>query len=255
MTPQQFDCITRICRSMRTYADSLMIHAEWLCESQMALRRDRGYGEDPVETPVVYNLSLDEIAITDKPLFILAADNPGIQEQKAHQRRYLVGQSGKLADSWFRVHLNADFREATLIINKTPIHTPKTAELRLLPRYAGPHAAALKALIEESQRVMARYACSMLECLEIPLWISGLGELGPRGIFRPYAEELMKWAEHAPKPLRDRIWLFRHFSMNQFAIEYRQYSQTHIAAEESPAAVLANLEAIGCANRRRILGF
>jgi hypothetical protein len=109
MTEAQYACLCRIRQSMREYADSLAARAPWLGEAQTALRRDRGYGDEPVETPVVYNRSLDEISIENDPWFILAADNPGIQEQKAHQRRYLVGQSGKLAVSWFRDHLHADY--------------------------------------------------------------------------------------------------------------------------------------------------
>lgn len=265
MTEAQYACVCRILQSMREYADSLAARAPWLGEAQTALRRDRGYGQEPVETPVVYNRSLDEVSMESEPWFILAADNPGIQEQKAHQRRYLVGQSGKLAVFWFSSNLHADFRRATLIINKTPIHTPKTAELRLLARYAGAHAREAAQLIEESQRAMARYACQLLEGLGIPLWISGLGELGPRGIFRPYAEELTAWARHAPEELREKIWLLRHFSMNQFAIEYRQRCEEEAGLagradppqnhEEPVEAVLSRIEAIGRANRRRILGF
>ena len=43
-----------------------------------------------------------------------------------------VGQAGKLAARFFREELGLEFRREVLVVNKTPLHTPKTAELRKL---------------------------------------------------------------------------------------------------------------------------
>ena len=104
----------------------------YLLEAEERLREKQGYGDYRVETPVVYNRALDDIEIDDEIKIILVADNPGKKEQLAANNRYLVGQSGKLAEGWFKRELGIDFRREVLILNKTPVHTPKTAELALL---------------------------------------------------------------------------------------------------------------------------
>ena len=109
---------------------------------QQKLVNERSGGEGAayrVETPVVYNHALDDIAPGDEIGLILVADNPGRREQAAENRRYLVGPSGKIAEKFFRENpaLGIDFRKNAIILNKTPIHTPRTAELRELCRLLG----------------------------------------------------------------------------------------------------------------------
>lgn len=255
MTQPQFIRFSKIRTQMRDYTDSLLHENAWILEVQRELYRLKDYPEDELETPIVYNLALEEVTQEDGPCFIIVADNPGLQEQKAKNHRYLVGQAGKLAVSWFRSHLDMDFRATTIIINKTPIHTPKTAELRLLLKIAGEHRDALAKLLSESQKVMARFACEFAECLQCPLWISGLGELGQRGIFSPWAEELRARREERPESTSGRILLFRHFSMNQFAIEYTRALDERGLREKSlsPVEVLSLLNEIGTRNSIRIL--
>jgi len=263
---------------MKRYIESMLDKSAWLLDIQRALYRERGYREEDLESPVVYNLALDDVNPGSDPRFIVVADNPGLQEQKLKNHRYLVGQSGKLAVSWFRNHLDMDFRTATIIINKTPIHTPKTAELRILAKLAGERRDELAALLEESQRVMARFAIELAECMGCPLWVSGIGELRSRGIFQVWAEELRSLAARSKPGTRANILLFRHFSMNQFAIEFaaaergevaergeaserdeaaREFGRAKVEPEvEADAnAALALLKRIGERNRRRILGF
>ena len=222
---------------------------------QEQLRAKMGYDDYSVETPIVYNEALDEITAKDRIRFILVADNPGKSEQLAANRRYLVGQSGKLAASWFARELGVDFRREVLILNKTPVHTPKTAELRRLLALAGPRRAALSGLLEESQRAMANLAWRLYlafgagksEASAI-LWISGRGELRRGGIFEVYREGLARLAAASPRSARRRFWAFNHFSMNQFAIELKRKA-------ESAAGIWQNLERIGSENRDRILDF
>lgn len=230
--------------------------APWLAETQEALRLELGYDDYRIETPAVYNLDLDTVGPGDDPPFILVADNPGKNEQKTANRRYLVGQSGRLAAGWFARELGLDFRAATLIVNKTPVHTPKTNELRRLAILAGRRRAALEVLLEESQREMARIAFAMHGALGNTLWVSGYGELGSRGLFSAWAEEIVAlYGRGAPKGLADRVWVFRHFSMNQFSIEYNAAMREDGGVGADPRAAMERLGRIGRANRVRILGF
>jgi len=243
--------------------------APWLGELQDRLRIACGYDDYRVETPVVFNGELDLTDRNAEPRFILVADNPGKKEQLSVNRRYLVGQSGKLATGWFSRELGMDFRRQVIILNKTPIHTPKTAELRSLLAIAGERRTELSDLLEESQRKMAGFAFRLQSSLCCPIWISGYGELGARGLFRAYSDELTKLFSPAPGWQRENLWLFRHFSMNQFAIEMKKKTPMRNSAEDGQigsdqeimgcdsrsSRMLMNLRAIGSENRVRILGF
>ncbi|MDR2185961.1 MAG: hypothetical protein LBO80_09925 [Treponema sp.] len=209
-----------------------------------------------VETPVVYNHALDDVHAGDDIRLILVADNPGRREQAAENRRYLVGPSGKIAEKFFRDNpaLGIDFRRNVIILNKTPIHTPRTAELRELLR-AGGDRGAIAAAIIESQRVMARLIREFHRALSpdtAPVWITGYSEMKDGGIFEAFTKTLREL--YAPgtggteNQAGRRLFLFRHFSMNQFTIDLRQKA----APGESTAETLAR---IGTAYRERFLGW
>lgn len=87
----------------------------------------------PLETPIVYNTALDAITEDDDIRLIVIGDNPGKSEQLATNRKYLVGQAGKIAEGFFRRNpeLGIDFRKNAIILNKTPLHTAKTRELAM----------------------------------------------------------------------------------------------------------------------------
>jgi hypothetical protein len=200
-----------------------------------------------VETPVVYNEALDEVEAGDDIRLILVADNPGRREQAAENRRYLVGPSGKLAEKFFRENpgLGIDFRKNVLILNKTPIHTPRTAELGDLCRLGGP---ALREAAAASQRDMVRLLTEFHQALApVPVWIIGYSEMKVRGIFEAYTEALRAWYQGRPRR-RTELFFYRHFSMNQFTIDLRQRAQ----AGEAPGQTL---ERVGRAYRERILGW
>lgn len=248
MTKEQFIEFCRIRDEFKTYVDELSARATpWLLPLQEQLRRLQGYSDYSVETPIVYNRALNDVKAGDHIRFIIVADNPGKNEQLGKNQRYLVGQSGKLARSWFKAELGLDFENQAVIINKTPIHTPKTAELRLLRKLAGQRLTELDALLVESQRRMADFAFRLHLCFDCHVWISGYGELSGRGLFTPWAEALSGYYENTPSSIRQKVLVFRHFSMNQFAIEYK--------SNQTGLTVMEKLEAIGQANRQRILGW
>jgi len=213
---------------------------------QERLRKARGYDDYEVETPVVYNRAFDDLDKKSRPRWILIADNPGKNEQKQANLRYLVGQSGRLAEGFFRRELGSDFRRDVIIINKTPIHTPKTAELALLRGLD--ESGAVSRLMEESQRWMARFARALHKALGIPVWISGRSELKPRGIFAPWFEEFSLLYRKAPSQARDEVLVFNHFSMNQFSIELRR-------KRDPSVPLLEELRRIGTENRKAVFGF
>lgn len=250
MKPAQYAAVETLRGDFAALVDELGSRLRGLGKLQERLRLELGYDDYRIETPIVYNSALDEVGAEDRIDWILVADNPGKKEQLAINKRYLVGQSGKLAEGFFRNRLGVDFRKEVLILNKTPVHTPKTAELRRLLALAdeagrgGP----FREAFVESQGRMAAMARELHGATDSVLWISGLGELGPKGLFRPYAEALEKAYRGAPRRLLDRVWLFRHFSMNQFAIEVKK-------GADPAKPLLEELERLGLANRRRVLGW
>jgi hypothetical protein len=251
MTNRQYMEFDRIRADFRDYIARLMQDNPWLEALQEELRLDLGYTDYSIETPIVYNKALDDIEADAQPSYIIIGDNPGKNEQKAFQRRYLVGQSGKLAHSWFEKELKTDFRSSCVILNKTPIHTAKTAEIAMLGKIARRHSIErrdqLQALLDESQRTMATFAFRLHHCLGCILWVSGYGELRNGRLFTAWAEEIRNLYRNAAAEMQNRIWVFRHFSMNQFSIEYSRC--------QIPGNALSKLESIGTSRRKEILGF
>jgi len=203
-----------------------------------------------VETSIVYNGALDDVQPDSEIRLILVADNPGRREQAAENRRYLVGPSGKIAEKFFRDNpaLNIDFRKNVIILNKTPIHTPRTVELRELCRLGG---AALETALVESQRIMAKLLLEFHQALAqnrrgkaLPVWIIGYSEMKKGGVFEAYTNELK--ALYKGTNLKNSVFLYRHFSMNQFTIDLKQQA---VRGEPLDKA----LDRIGAAYRERFL--
>ena len=202
-----------------------------------------------VETPVVYNTALDEIKIDDDIKLIIVADNPGRREQAAENKRYLVGPSGKIAKKFFidNPSLGIDFSKNVIILNKTPIHSPRTVELRELVKMetaSGKHSIA--DAIEQSQKNMADLLFEFHSALDCPVWIIGYSEMRKGGIFDSYTEKLKSLYANN-KEMYNRLFFYRHFSMNQFTIDLKQQAKQGESVKKS-------LERIGEGYRRRIIG-
>jgi len=246
MTTQAYAALDSIREEFRALVAGWTAEHPYLPALQERLRAELGYADYRVETPIVYNRALDELAKGDKVRFVLVADNPGKNEQLARNNRYLVGQSGKLAAGWFERELGMDFRREVLILNKTPVHTPKTAELRKLLALAGADRPRLEALLATSQRAMAGLAYRAASALSAPIWISGLGELRRGGLFQAYRDALADLIAGGGRR-SPRVLAFNHFSMNQFSIEVRR--------KADPSRPLpGELERIGAENFARVFG-
>lgn len=187
--------------------------------------------------PFVYNKSLDDVRAEDDIKLIVIGDNPGKKEQLAENRRYLVGQSGIIAENFFKRNqeLGIDFRKNVIILNKTPLHTAKTKELSILAK-ANPK---LKELILESQlwcaESTAKLHCDLSENAEngkkVSLWLVGYAELKGKGIFIPYRDFLLQtYNEHSAWK---KVFVYQHFSMNRFLIDLRKNTDESVNLQEN----------------------
>ncbi|MDR2953149.1 MAG: hypothetical protein LBU82_07905 [Treponema sp.] len=203
-----------------------------------------------VETPVVYNGDLEKITASDDVKMILVADNPGRREQAAENRRYLAGPSGKIAETFFRRNpeLGIDFRKNVVILNKTPIHAPRTVELRELCRlYEKTGKRSLAAVLDESQRTMAALLAEFHAALGVQVWIIGYSEMRKGGIFEVYTE-VLKSLYADKNQMREQLFFFRHFSMNQFTVDLNRQALPGETVSKS-------LMRIGASYRKRVLGW
>jgi hypothetical protein len=230
--------------------------AEWsatlpgLADAQRRLAEATGDTGYAVETPIVYNRALDEVGPDDDIAWLVVADNPGKREQEAAMNRYLVGRSGQAAERFFARELGVDFRRRVVVVNKTPVHTPKTAQLRKLARIM-PEA---RPVLEESQRYMASLVPELQACLGASVWVMGLSELRPKGLFETWRTALNEAYRRADADALARglsapsegLYGFNHFSMGSFATDLKR---RRALGEPVVDAVLR----IGVENRTRLL--
>lgn len=201
------------------------------------------------DTPVVYNRAWDGITEEDEIRLIVVGDNPGKEEQLASKRAYLVGQSGRVAEGFFRRNpaLGVDFRRNAMITNKTPVHTAKTKHLKYLSAKGSP---AVARAIQESQLEMARLTARLHQrlCAEngTRLYMVGYAELKGKGIFIPWRDELAASYASAPEAW-EAVLAFQHFSMNRFLVDLKNYME-----EKSETDVARALDALGRRHRDEI---
>ena len=243
--------------------------------------------EYAVETGVVYNHALDEVTKDTDIKLIVIGDNPGKDEQLLCNQRYLVGQAGKIAAGFFsrNPELAIDFRKNTIILNKTPVHTAKTAHLRYLLKNG---CSEITHLIQESQLWMAQKTAQLHQVLcSVPgsggknassdeikdgagwagcqLWLVGYAELKGRGLFLDYRNQLAKsygieltgegQVDSAPQgflPQWNQVMVFQHFSMNRFTIDLAE--KLHEGKINSQLPLQEQLAVLGAFHRQEIFG-
>ena len=186
-----------------------------------------------LQTPIVYNTALDEITQNDDIKLIVIGDNPGKDEQLTKNQKYLVGQAGKLGNNFFKNHeeLGIDFRKNVIILNKTPIHSAKTNQLKKFATFGGKE---IEDLLKETQIWMAQETAKLHQKLlqgsenkDFPqLWLVGYSELKEKGIFTDYKNELKKQYQTSEeaKNAWDNVFVYQHFSMNRFSIDLKEFS-------------------------------
>lgn len=200
-----------------------------------------------VETPIVYNHSLDSIEGKNEIKLILVGDNPGKEEQRHINQRYLVGQAGRIAEGFFarNKELKIDFRKNVIILNKSVIHTPKTLGLKKLIKanFIVKDNTNIEDFLIQDEIKQAKLALKLQTIFNCPLWIIGYSELGEKGIFTYYANIIKKEIKESAI---SNLFLYQHFSMNCFIKQLKtSYDKTLSLGE--------NLKALGSNNRKRIL--
>ena len=143
-----------------------------------------------IENPIVYNTALDKITQEDDIKLIVIGDNPGKNEQLDINKKYLVGQSGKIAEGFFKKNpiLKTDFRKNVIILNKTPIHTAKTKELLFLKSQNDK----IAQLIKTSQIWFAKKTVELQIALDCKMWLVGYAEVKNKGIFEDYKKTFLE---------------------------------------------------------------
>ena len=203
--------------------------------------------EYPFETTVVYNRALDDLTPQDEIKLIVIGDNPGKDEQLAKNNRYLVGLAGKIAEGYFRKNpeLGVDFRRNVIILNKTPLHSAKTAQLKTIAKQGGEK---ITQLILESQIWMAQKTAELHKALGTELWLVGYSELKDKGIFSAYRDTLKA---SCPQEAWDKVYVFQHFSMNRFTIDLSDFIE---AEKKEKAPLESNIHELGLLHRKEIFG-
>ena len=221
MTEKQYQAFCQFREQMKSACDEWKSLADELypLQKESALKDTPPY---PLETSVVYNRDYDNITQESNIKLIVIGDNPGKEEQLSSNNRYLVGQSGRIAEGFFRRNpeLLTDFRINTVILNKTPVHTAKTSHLKYLSLHGSDR---IKKLLIESQIRMAQLAAELHQNLETAqLWLVGYAELKGKGLFLQYRDELLRCYRNNDESMKkswNRVFVFQHFSMNRFLID------------------------------------
>lgn len=251
MTQNQYKAFSDFREDFKAQVAQWNSRVQGLAECQASTAKEGGVPQYPIETPVVYNTALDSITPEDEIRLIVIGDNPGKEEQLSKNQKYLVGLAGKIGEKFFREHpeLGVDFRKNAIILNKTPVHSAKTAMLYKIAK-ANP---AFAALIQESQVWMAQATAKLHNALckeaqenglYVPgLWLIGYGELKPKGIFSSYTETLKQKSQNWGK-----VKVYQHFSMNRFTIDLRDWQEKH------PAQLQDALETLGEEHKNKIIG-
>ena len=235
MTSQQFQIITAFRNEFCSYCMTLnKAYKDVLKPLQIAARLS-DTPDYPLETPVVYNTALDEVTEESDIRLIVIGDNPGKTEQREKMKRYLTGQSGKIAEGFFtrNAEFNTDFRKNAIILNKTPIHTAKTIHLKYLSKNGGLE---IRKIISESQLFMAEKTAKLHQDLcaaartsggiAPELWLVGYAELKENGIFGEYKSCLHSSYKKMDEDWQ-RVYVFQHFSMNRFLIDLKNFMGKH----------------------------
>ena len=207
----------------------------------------------PIENSIVYNTALDEITAQDEIKLIVIGDNPGKNEQLEINRKYLVGQSGKIADNFFKKNpeLKTDFRKNVIILNKTPIHTAKTKELLFLANQNEK----IKNLLKESQIWMAKKTVELHIALDCKMWLVGYAEVKEKGIFKEYRNTLFSEYQKSQesKNAYQKFFVYQHFSMNRFLIDLNEFSKS-FPQPTSQENLETRLDELGKFRKNQIFG-
>ena len=151
---------------------------------------------------------------SNKVKFIIVGDNPGIEE--VTEKAYFVGRSGKSLSSFFNENnLTENFYRDCLILNKTILHTTATKELLKVREKLG------AMLFDELLTLSAKNVAKAHILLKVPVFIFGLSELKPEGLFYSF------WRTLASETNSGQIFLFKHPSRDHFIKQWKELKKMH----------------------------
>ena len=266
MTEKQWKALNEFKDVFKTQIEEWKNAFPELTELQKKAAKEANTPDYSFETPVVYNSDLDKLTRDDEIKLIVIGDNPGKDEQLLKNQRYLVGQAGKIADGFFmrNPELGIDFRKNVIILNKKPVHSAKTAQLKRIAKLGGERVAAL---LEESQIWMAQKTAELhkafFEAEEgsgCELWLVGYSELKEKGLFTSYRDTLKQsilgsQLDNSPwdNPQWDKVFVFQHFSMNRFTIDLAEYTKQNEATLKNKSLKEA-IAQLGILHKNEIFG-
>lgn len=272
MTNKQWQAFCDFKEIFKAKVEEWKASAPELTELQREAAKAAKTPDYPFETSVVYNRDLDRLTKDDDIHLIVIGDNPGKDEQLAKNNRYLVGQAGKIADGFFKKNpeLQTDFRKNVIILNKTPVHSAKTAQLKKIMKDGGEK---ICRLVEESQLWMAEQTaklhCALVEgacgaaggtssAFPLPeLWLVGYSELKPKHFFVPYRDRLFSTYQAQNSSVWNNVYVFQHFSMNRFTIDLGDFIEKNGAGAGTggeSGSLLKNIHSLGELHKNEIFG-
>ena len=250
MTEEQWDFFCSFRKELKNKIAEWALYAPELTELQKKAAEMTNTPEYSFETSVVYNKALDDLTQLDEIKLIVIGDNPGKDEQLEKNNRYLVGQAGKIAEGYFckNKELNIDFRKNVIILNKTPVHSAKTTQLKAIMKDKE-----ASELILESQLWMAEKTAQLLldynsgNEKKAEIWLVGYSELKAKGIFEPYRLKLYERLSDTSE--WNKVYVFQHFSMNRFIIDLKNYI---IADNSAHIPLIESIHRLGNTHKREI---
>lgn len=274
MTHKQFEIFDSFRKEFKAKVQEWNELIPNLCELQKIVAEKTNTPNYPIETPIVYNTSLDDFTMEDEIRLIVIADNPGKDEQLRKNNKYLVGQAGKIAQGYFERNkeLEINFRKNVIILNKTPIHSAKTAHLKMISELGGEK---VVELIKDSQIWMAKKTAELHQNLckvddveffstsenypccdkkSPKLWLVGYSELKPKGLFELYRETLKNSykSNEQMNDFWDEVFVFQHFSMNRFICDFKKFVNDD--ENKKSQSLEKNLRELGILHKKEIFG-
>ena len=264
MTLEQWNALTAFKADFKKQVAKWAKDFPQLGELQRKAALEAKTPEYPFETPVVYNTDLDRLTPDDEIKLIVIGDNPGKDEQLTKNQRYLVGQAGKIADGFFKRNpeLSIDFRKNVVILNKTPVHSAKTAQLKRIAKLGGEEVASL---LVESQIWMAQKTAELHRAFcqrstgsvaggtDCELWLVGYSELKEKALFTQYRDTLKQSIIQKSPAQWEKVYVFQHFSMNRFTIDLADYEKNNSPALKNKS-LIEKIHQLGTLHKTEIFG-
>ncbi|MCK5677613.1 MAG: hypothetical protein KAH72_03980 [Flavobacteriaceae bacterium] len=171
------------------------------------------------EIDIIFNKHLENINFEDVK-YILIGDNPGKDEKE--QNEYLIGDSGIVIRLFFENFLVKNFDKEVLVLNKTPIATNTTDDLKNIKA---------KKILKKSQLYIADLIYEISKINDMKIIIMGISSCRNRkGKWNlqsksktAYFCSFFKQIQYKFQKDEDKSKLFfiKHFSRNQFFKDFK----------------------------------